>query len=282
MKLKTKKIIAREFLIILLLVLIGIVVYLSLGTYNLYQNSYSKSLSRAIQSKSALKNELSNEFLKKLGNQKWFYKNINEESGSHQLWSELTKLELYTLNYDEFVSQYASLNNQRELWARLSEMELYTKTFSVFLEQYFPQEELYFTDFKRSEYLWEKLNTLLASDSIEDKFYNEWNHSTRNKLKTIGLDNPLKLIEFIETNSLNGTDLINIVKSDSLEREIKATSYSKRSTGKRKISKNRKNDITYNVIIIGIMLLFMIRYIFYSVKWSLRILKEKGAEKNDL
>jgi hypothetical protein len=99
MKLTTRKIIAREFLMFILVVLIGLISFLVTYPYNYYRNSQVENLNAQITIRTNLKKSLPETYITKKENQDWFYNKHIEEFGnvyktytSEELWKRLEKL----------------------------------------------------------------------------------------------------------------------------------------------------------------------------------------------
>jgi hypothetical protein len=72
MKIETKKIIAREFLFLISTLVLGVVFYLSIFPFNVYQKQQADNLRDSINSRTNLADSLSNSIKIKLDNQFWF------------------------------------------------------------------------------------------------------------------------------------------------------------------------------------------------------------------
>jgi hypothetical protein len=79
MKLITKKIIAREFLILTLVIVIGLICFLSTFPYNSFIHHQIKNLKNEIDQKRTLSDSLSKPYSTKIQNQEWYFKKFNEE-----------------------------------------------------------------------------------------------------------------------------------------------------------------------------------------------------------
>lgn len=97
MKLKTKKIIAREFLVFLLCIAIAIIAFLSIYPYNYLKQNHINNLTKEIAAKRTLADSLSKSYAKKYDNQIWFTNKIRSkfnvsksaEYGNLKLWNTL-------------------------------------------------------------------------------------------------------------------------------------------------------------------------------------------------
>lgn len=79
MKLTTKKIIAREFLTLTLVVVIGLICFLSTFPYNSFLHNQIKNLQGEIDQKRTLSDSLLKPYSTILQNQAWYFKKLNDE-----------------------------------------------------------------------------------------------------------------------------------------------------------------------------------------------------------
>lgn len=102
MKLKIKKLIAREFLLLILAIGIGFVAFSCTYLFNFYQQSKSQNISNEIRAKETIADSLVRPFNNKIKQHEWFYNQNNEKidlSGSlydspERLWNILNELAL--------------------------------------------------------------------------------------------------------------------------------------------------------------------------------------------
>ena len=74
MKLSTKKIIAQEFLTLIIVLTLGLISFLFTYPYNLYKRHQVENISTEI-SKKKLADSLSISYKSKLGKQNWYFEN---------------------------------------------------------------------------------------------------------------------------------------------------------------------------------------------------------------
>jgi hypothetical protein len=79
MKLTTKKIIAREFLTLTLVIVIGLICFLSTFPYNSFRHYQIKNLKGEIDQKRTLSDSLLKSYSTKIQNQEWYFKKLNDE-----------------------------------------------------------------------------------------------------------------------------------------------------------------------------------------------------------
>ncbi|MCB0401699.1 MAG: hypothetical protein KDD41_06415 [Flavobacteriales bacterium] len=193
------KIIAREFLLIILSIIILGIAYVSIKIYNYYHESKIIELEDKIDIE---KNQLESiNFYEKKYNQKWLYEKYQVHYSYNMFWDRLQQL--------------AEKDSIQYLWNRMNQ-ENNDFLFSIGFNHH--------TDFQ--EFI------LLNSFNIEDK------RKYKNILKIkIDLKNE-KL--FHESKNINNYEIKKLLKSLS---------------------------------IILLLLFFIIRYLYYSIKWSIKTLK---------
>lgn len=211
MRLTTKKIIAREFLALLLVLLFGMIIFLCIYPYNAFVENKINGISNEINSKSKEIDRLSYKYKSKLD-----YKNL----------------------------LYENWNN--------TELEKYPK--EVFLK---------------------RLDNLEKHDSIDYKWKNTWDSSVVLFFKNTGFKNPYELKVFIKNNRLTENENFNFKKANKLKSVISKLNKEKEEAIKNKFSDSEQMNFTlYSILLISIFT-FVIRYLFYGVKWSFKTLKEK-------
>ena len=121
--------------------------------------------------------------------------------------------------------------------------------------------------------MWQRLEYFHKKDSIEYKWNNVWANTTLDFTRSLGFKNPTQFDKFIKDNSLNDSELKIATETEPVR--VKVANLESR------IKKYKILDIDDQLyfaliflIIMGIIA-FPIRYLFYSVKWSLRTLKQK-------
>jgi hypothetical protein len=125
MKIETKKIVAREFLLFLLSLGIGITTYLITYLYNNNQIKETVKIKSEISNNEVISNSLMNAFLKKKEKHEWFYRKNNEKvnlsrsiySSAEELWAILDEYESKNLIVERYQNSWS-----RELKKLLSEI----------------------------------------------------------------------------------------------------------------------------------------------------------------
>ncbi len=98
MILQTKKIIAREFLVLITTLIIGIIAFLSIYPYNIYHQNQVETINAQILIKKKISDSLSQSYNKKLDRQVWFSNkyinkfNLPGWSNNDKVWKRLSDL----------------------------------------------------------------------------------------------------------------------------------------------------------------------------------------------
>ena len=211
MKLSIKKIIAREVLIILLIMAIGIISFLSLWIRNYYYQIKISNLNKefAIKEKSA--DSLRTNYNKKVENQKWYFLKIDS------------------------VFDLPKYKTQQKFWNRIEQLSKSDTLKIIYNEKPFNVYNKKLGFESQNQYLTFINQNLLSLNDIKDKSQSD------SLLVLLGKINMRK--ELYKKNNLNIKEI------------LKATSYS---------------------IIIAFTIFFLVRYLFYCLKWSIKILKQKS------
>jgi len=213
MKLTTKKIIAREFLILMLVLALGLISFFCTYPYNAFERHQVEKKSTEILEKSKLADSLSFSFKSKLDKQEWFYKQ-------------------FTNNISDYYKSYKEF--------------------------------------------WERLDYLALKDSIKFKWEKVWEKDIVSFNKEMGFPNPEALHAFIENNRINKIDSSNYDSSLAINSEVDLLSKSKKDNERKILSYNDQTAFGIKALIICFIILFGLRYLLYSIKWSLKTLKQKG------
>jgi hypothetical protein len=216
MRLQIKKIIAREFLILIVTICIGLLAFSLTYPYNFCRQHQVDNLTNKIITKENLADSLSTSFDTKIKKKKWLNKKLNEE---------------FDLSSD-----------------------------TIYLDS-----------------IWIRLVSLAQNDSIKFRWdgNKNWIEIWTPFFKKIGFNNPSSLQEFILTNNINKSDIENNNSSLKIKDEIKSLKLQKREIENKILSYYEQVNFGIVTLIIFGIILFGLRYVVYSVKWSLKILKQK-------
>jgi hypothetical protein len=130
-------------------------------------------------------------------------------------------------------------------------------------------------DYKDYNEIWQILEYLHKKDSIEYKWNNVWANTVLDFNRSVGFKNPTQFDKFIKDNSLNDSELKIATETETVRVKV-ANLESQIKNYKYKILDI--DDQLYFALIFLIItgiITFPIRYLFYSVKWSIRTLKQK-------
>ncbi|HMT00408.1 MAG TPA: hypothetical protein PKA12_16765 [Saprospiraceae bacterium] len=129
------------------------------------------------------------------------------------------------------------------------------------------------TKYNTREKLWKRLNTLASKDSIKYK----WDFSNKDFLdfhNEIGFSDPEALQTFILKNRLSKKDSINYNTGKAIKLEINELGKNMRQTERNILSFKNQIQTGKQTFFICVILLFGIRYLFYSIAWSLNVLRK--------
>lgn len=215
MKLTTKKIIAREFLTLTIVLTLGLISFLCTYPYNSYKRYQVENKSTEISEKSKKVDTLSLSFKNKIDQRKWLF--------------------------DKYTKQWDSGD------------ELNTP-----------------------DKLWQRIDFLALNDSIKYKWKNVWDKDLIAFNRAIGFSNPDEFQSFIDKNRTTKIDSSNYDSSFAINTEIDLLTQNKNDYESKILSKNEQTEFGLKALIICFIILFGFRYLFYSIMWSLKILKQKS------
>ena len=245
MNTKTKKIIAREFIYLIMGTILFFIIYF--GCLYFQERNYKSS------------KELENRI-----------ENITDVLPKKQLlWIGLSEDKFYSDSYNEFQLKYSNVENQKFLYQQLKNNELYTKSLFDFRLKYFRKELAYEEIYQlyRNENGWvekDKFNSLLKDSKVMNWLYKS---SVEEGYKHTFADFN-KLIFGLEDQILSESELrIELEKRKILEQKLekKKSSIFNNSFG---------DDEIFGIALIVFSLLFLLRYLIYGIKWSIKQLKE--------
>ena len=216
MKLTTKKIIAREFLTLTLVLTLGLISFLCTYPYNAFKRNQAENKSTEISKKTKLADSLSITYKSKIDKQNWFF-------------------EKFSKHYD--LSGDTTIDSSNEIW------KLYER----------------FALIDGFKYRWEK----------------KWTKENITFFSEIGFSNPETLCSFINKNRITKLDSTNYDSSVVINSEIAILTKSKNDNDNKILTYNEQTEFGLKALIIYFIILFGFRYLFYSLNWSLKTLKQK-------
>jgi hypothetical protein len=274
MKLKTKKIVAREFLIFLTLAVIAGIGAGIPGLYNYWQTT---KINRLKSEQRDLRGEIItlSESSMKPRKQKAFYWDQRKNCNAYKLWEFLEKQERAEMSYVEFVIGFGEIDKQKKLHKFLIDNDWEDRPFSEFRDVFFGKRDIYSMDTLNKNQVWTKFQTWLVSGSLATKYESEWNTSEKKLLRDFGIKSSAEMVAFIEGNTLSAEDSANLIRIEELNKDVNQANRGIEVAKFRKIGGEQHNKIALTVIICAGFVLFLMRYLYYSVRWSLRALREK-------
>ncbi len=240
MRLKTKKIIAREFLFLMGCISVFILTYFGTLTYNLLIETRISMLEKSIISINEKINSLEKTFFQKVNNQKEFY--------------------------EKFMGHPYNKVNTEDLW-HWSQPE-YKKRLLV--------EELLgktSTGIPKYQDLWKSLEELQKTDSVIYKRNHRLSDNLIERLNETGYNNGHDFNQFIKENSLNADEKENKSMVSNMEDNVINLQEQIRDT--RQKSFIDRINISSFLLILAILIAFPLRYLFLAIRWSIKTLKQK-------
>ena len=212
MKLETKKLIAREFLLLLISVGLGLIGFILTLGYSFIKESQLNNLQNEIILNESNNQKLNNSYDKKYETRAWFYNTINE------------KFDLSNSSYND------------------------------------------------PDKLWKRLNILIQKDSLRYKY--EQSPDIRESFKIVGLTNIESVEKFIQQNNLTKAEISDINKYVQDRKFIESLNSKASEAKSNTLSDSKKNEFTLWLFLCVLIFIFPIRYLYYSIKWSSKILKQ--------
>lgn len=216
MKLTAKKIIAREFMALLLVMTIGLTAFLSIYIFNAIKEKKISRLSNEIKTISKQIDSLLFAYNKKIDKRNWYFKE----------WSTYSDLT------DD--NQYNTLVK-----------------------------------------VWNRIEYLAQQDSIRYRWQNIWGKDLVIFHKDIGFQNPEEFKAFIDYNRISPKNISDFKIANEKKTIISDLNKQIKETTTSKLSYDEQLDFTTNAILLLCLLIFVFRYLYYGVKWSLKTLNQK-------
>ncbi|UPQ79457.1 hypothetical protein M0M57_01145 [Flavobacterium azooxidireducens] len=119
--------------------------------------------------------------------------------------------------------------------------------------------------------LWNILERIVKADSVKYKWKNKWEKTLVNFNIKMGYKSPEEFTKFIKSNVINSSDLELIEKN---KKEIKFLKSEQLEKQNNFIEINEQFRISLFVLLISFFILFIVRYLIYGTKWSLKVLNE--------
>ncbi len=211
MNTKQKKILAREFLVTIIFLLLGVGLYYSTFPYNYYLENKKNKKATEINKLTGLRDSLVSIFEEKKTAQEWFYKQVT------------TEYEVYNVN--------------------------------------------------RVDVLWNRFLEISDNDSIEIKWKGKWKVDDITLFfEKIGFSRPDSLNNFIKRYSYSKSESSAKQKVENINNDIKILKKDFNSISI--LSPQMQIDFLKKSLLVLFIILFMLRYIYYGIKWSLKTLKE--------
>lgn len=114
---------------------------------------------------------------------------------------------------------------------------------------------------------WEKLKIYFEDQNTRDTTNLKWSNELLKFIKSIGFSSPDKLKQYTKTFGTPKEEIKALEESSNLEKQVK-------NLESNIIFEEEHNYITQSVSIIAFCALFLTRYLYISIRWSINILKQ--------
>jgi hypothetical protein len=128
----------------------------------------------------------------------------------------------------------------------------------------------YSKSYKTYDALWDRLVFLYTIDSISVKYNKIWSKETIDFFTSVGLNSSHSLNDFVENNSLTSEETNQIKRLEFDKETIKRES---EEIIREKLTTNEKVARLLAFLWTLLIILFLFRYIYYTIIWSIKILK---------
>lgn len=215
MKKGMKKIIAREFLILLSVAILWSVIYFSVFQYDNYQIKQFNNFTSKIKTENSKKIFDEKQIIIKNENQEWFAIKLFE------------KFDIFNAKKTEIES------------------------------------------------LWLDYKNIVDSDSLKYLWNNKWDKKLINFYNESGFKSSIDLKLFIQKNLINSKDSMTINHIREHSKKINNLTAERGLIENKIYEKYEFINFNYYSILILLLIFFFIRYLFYAIKWSLKVLEDE-------
>lgn len=253
MRVPIKKTIAREFLILISTCAIAGITFLGIYAYNSFFRYKIDAATKTINDKSFLVDSLS-----KLFKQKGEFLSMSKQDSDPLGILKGCILDINLSPFESAVDKDYSSKKQDimilELYNAVHDAELYTKSLDDFKKKYSTTDKI--------DFLYTTINQagLYCKSKIE--FYKKFYPGLAQKI--------------IDENIITSVDSLNFQKSISIQDEIKTITNYKHQYNKKILSSEEQITFSLKVFYISIIMLFGVRHLYYSIRWSIKTLKQKA------
>lgn len=120
---------------------------------------------------------------------------------------------------------------------------------------------------------WGKLEKHAKQDSLKSKWIDKWSLRVQEYHRELGFKNSNEFQDFVLKNSLTKLDSIDLNKTLQQKTELDRITDDRNETKWDVVGENDHLDITGGVFIFLFIVMFILRYLLYAIKWSFRTLK---------
>ncbi len=127
--------------------------------------------------------------------------------------------------------------------------------------------------------VWKRLSDLSEKDSIRFKC-KSWDRELISFVQESGFETPEAFKNFIDANIIISDDIKRNNEASNMKAEIKSLNKEKEYAQSKIFSFEKQFQFALIAFIVSLSLLFIMRYIFYGIKWFIKTLNQKQSNKN--
>lgn len=123
--------------------------------------------------------------------------------------------------------------------------------------------------------LWEILEHKAKVDSIQYSWDNGWSNDITETIQEIGFSTGLEFEQFIESNSLSTDEITQAQSAEPLNVQLRKIKTRIRTEKYKALDSNERMEFALVCLMLIGILLFPLRFLIYSIRWSIRTIKLK-------
>lgn len=129
--------------------------------------------------------------------------------------------------------------------------------------------------YKNYSTLWNRLEEIHKTDSVVYKWNNVWEKEMKKVIGEIGFKTGEEFDKFISDNLPNKDDVSNQSNVEKLRKEINKLESQKYRNKYQLLERKGQMHFASTVFLVLIAISFPLRYLFLSIRWSIKTLKQK-------
>jgi len=187
-------------------------------------------------------------------------------------------------SYFEFKSKLSKEENIEILIKTLKEDQLYSQNIQDFKRRYCSDLYPPLANFKSGEIpgkfdsskeLWVRLVVISANDSLDFYYNNVFLEDCKGSLERLNINNGYDLKLFLDQHSFSDNDIFQKSLSISNQKIINSKILRINELSEKIIGGDKQSQISIRFFLILITIMFPIRYLIFTIKWSIQIIRQK-------